>query len=303
MSIAQAESVINNGYVVSADGEKVKVLPTRESINKNISLPYEGTGQLSISDATGKTPLRRVYEDDTRVHIIAPTTYPNSAIAYIVAYFPLTKRYYNCTGFFIGPRSVATAGHCLYDLDNGKAGSIKIYPGQNGDPRLQGTSLNGYTTKYRMFIHPKWLATPSNKHYDYAVIQTNAALGTKVGIFGYSVQSSVIPTGTYTVRGYPIDKPIGELWSTYGNINYKSLLHYWYRIDTEGNQSGSPLYKSSATPCCSVVGIHTEGGNAIGDLTVNADSGIAPYPDYNSAILINQDVYNHLKAWSAAAYP
>src|SRR5262249_10631779 len=147
----------------------------------------------------------------------------------------------SCTGWFIGPHTVATAGHCVYNTAAGTAHGwakvIRVYPGRNG-----GTAPYGFTTANQLFSVTGW----TNNGYvanDYGGIETKAELGNNVGWFGYAWQASNTFAGAHTVRGYPGDKPSATMWTMNGNITAVSSTRLWYSTDTFGGQSGSPLYR------------------------------------------------------------
>jgi len=192
---------------------------------------------------------------DGRVKINVTTNNPNRKIVYMIMTFPSAAQY-TCTGWFIGSNDVATAAHCLYDpTEGGYVTSIIAYPGSNGVTAPFGsTTMNG-TNRW---VAPGWI-TNGNPPNDYGVFQTSTNMGDIVGWFGFAWQTSNVFLGTYTVRGHPGDKPAGEMWSMSGKITNASGSRLWYRMDTFGGQSGSPVYRTINNVCCYAFGIHTYG--------------------------------------------
>lgn len=272
-----------------------------EADNSTIVQPFQGSGELAEGSAAvagaGTTALpiesaspESVIGADGRVKVTTTTTYPSRAIAYLLVTWPGGSQG-SCTGWYMGPRAVATAAHCIYNraagAAHGYATSIVVYPGRNGAYLPYGS-----TTMHKRWVGPGWTtaSAAASPAYDYGVIQTNAALGNTVGWFGYHWQASNSFPGLFSVRGYPGDKPTGTMWSMNGGVTAVSANRLWYSIDTFGGQSGSPLYQTINSVCCYGFGVHTYG------------TSVSPYFG-NSATRITQTVFNNITAWRNAAYP
>lgn len=219
---------------------------------------------------------RSVIAPDGRTRVSPTTAYPNRALAHLVVEFGKTGG--GCTGWFVGPNTVVTAGHCIYDTETNKwATKITVYAGRNGTTAVATT-----TGKYWMTV-AGW-AISENWEYDYAVIKTVANTGSTVGWFGWRWQSSNTFSGNYTVRGYPGDKTFGTMWTMSDTVTTRNNLSprkLWYTIDTAGGQSGSPLYGNYNGTCCFGFGVHAYGLSG----------------GYNSATRITSEVSDNLLMW------
>lgn len=211
---------------------------------------------------------------DDRVRITSTTRVPWRINCQLI----ITRkdnRQSRCTGWFIGPRTVMTAGHCVYSHSaGGWAKRIEVIPGMNSSSRPYG-SLGG--TSFRSVRG--W--TNSRKPgYDYgAIILPNNSLGNRVGWFGFAaLSSSSLRNLLVNNSGYPADKPFGTQWYNSGRITKVTTRRLQYMIDTFGGQSGSIVYRLRNGKR-HAVGIHAYGG--------------CP----NKSTRITKRVFDNMKAW------
>jgi glutamyl endopeptidase len=184
---------------------------------------------------------------------------------------------YRCTGWFIGPHTVMTAGHCVYMHDNGGwAKQIEVIPGMNAANRPFGSQVS---TVFRSV-----LGWTKNKdwNYDYgAIILPDNTLGNRVGWFGFAVlPDSSLNNLTANNSGYPGDKPFGTQWFNAGRVTKLTDRKFYYMIDTMGGQSGSPVWRF-INGQRHAIGVHAYGG--------------CP----NSATRITKAVFDNMIAWKA----
>ena len=183
------------------------------------------------------------------------------------------------TGWFIGPHTVMTAGHCVYSHSHGGwAQSIEVIPGMNGAVRPYGSAVS---TSFRSVTG--WTGSPSgNPEFDYgAIILPNDTLGNRTGWFGFAVLTdAALNNLLVNLSGYAGDKPFGTQWFMAGNISNVEARRLRYMVDSFGGQSGSPVWRLNNGQR-HAVGIHAYGG--------------CP----NGATRIIQDVYDNMVAWKA----
>jgi glutamyl endopeptidase len=187
------------------------------------------------------------------------------------------------TGWFIGPRTLMTAGHCVYIKNSGVPGrdgwvkKIVVMPGRSGSTLPYGSvtstsfrSVTGWTEK-------------GDPNYDYGAIILPTDLGNTVGWIGFGVyKDSELLAATGNLSGYPGDKPSGTQWYHARRINSVNSLKVFYDIDTMGGQSGSAVYQIINGDRYAVA-IHAYGIG--GDATVN------------SGTRITNAVFNNMQAW------
>lgn len=192
---------------------------------------------------------------DDRVHITQTGAIPWRWICQLIITAANGKKF-RCTGWFIGPHTVMTAGHCVYmHSEGGWAKEIEVIPCMNGASRPYGSQIG---KSFRSVVG--WTKN-KDQNYDYgAIILPNNTLGNRVGWFGFAVLPD--PTLNNLLAnnaGYPGDKPYGTKWFNAGRITKVTPRKFYYMIDTYGGQSGSPVWRYSNGQR-HAIGVHAYGG-------------------------------------------
>ena len=274
--------------VVSSTGHR-STLSTAASAASSAK-PFAGTGirspkKLGAGDPKSATPAgggsaaETVIAPDRRVQLTATTAYPARATVHITFKKTATGGTFGCTGFFVGPNTVATAAHCVHQGTSGSGffvtSSYRLYPGRSG-ATIPYTCPGGVAVGARsLWTNTSWTAG-GGENVDYAAIKTTCPIGNTVGWYGYINTNAVSQTGfpDYT-QGYPGDKAFGTQWQANNCANDLTSLvqctiastgtrQLFYRNDTAGGQSGSPVYRKAVgcNPCA--VAIHAYGLHGLG---------------------------------------
>jgi len=162
------------------------------------------------------------------------------------------------TGWFIGPRVLATAGHCVYlQKERGWAASIDVIPGKGG-----ATEPYGRLTATRFASVDGWVEDAS-RDFDYGVIfLDDPQLGASVG--NWEVEAPLdgeVAAVTARISGYPADRDRAEFQYYHErSLQSATASRLLYDIDTFGGQSGSPIWRQLGTGPPVAIGIHTTGG-------------------------------------------
>lgn len=200
-------------------------------------------------------PPESVCGRDDRVEVTNTTAVPWRWICKLIITFPNGARY-GGTGWFIGPKAVMTAGHCVYSRSNGGwASQIEVIPGMRGASRPYGSMIG---TSFRSVTG--W-TNNADPNYDYGcIILPNASLGNRVGWFGFAALTDASLNNLLVNNsGYPGDKPAGTQWFNAGRITNVTARKLDYMLDTFGGQSGSPTWRL-LNGQRHAVGIHAYGG-------------------------------------------
>jgi glutamyl endopeptidase len=212
-----------------------------------------------------------------------PTTiYPYSAITYLIPAWNGSSG--NCTGFVIGPHTIATAGHCLYDHEDGLgyADTVYVAPAKN----LSSTPYGVYYAAKIAVLNG--FAFDRDYELDYGVVQLNQNISQMTGTISLRMVSGSMNDMGTNITGYPWNpakyldsgmyRHVDKVWLTYPN-------YILYANDTEVGMSGSPIINDSASCNMCAIGIHTQGYGP-----ANWSSSL------NGGIRMTQTVVNNLNA-------
>ena len=221
-----------------------------ESVDPEATVPRSGPGTRSV-----------IGEDDRRL-IPATTVYPNRSIAHLTMDLSpggVIGRYL-CSGFLIDRNTLLTSGHCVHEGGTGSTAdfatnmTITLGRGRGGNPDAApyGTCRAG-----ELLTTPGWV-DGAGEGQDYGIVQlTNCTVpnvGRRTGWFGYfAVQGrNRLAFTPAIVRGYPGLPPRGSngtLWTHNGQVLRSSWAMAFYRTDTTGGESGSPVYQPGRSWC------------------------------------------------------
>jgi V8-like Glu-specific endopeptidase len=191
------------------------------------------------------------------------------------------------TGWLVGPRTIVTAGHCVFSqfFFGGWAKEIEVSPGRNGDQFPFGT-----VTSQRFSSVDRWVNN-EDPDFDIGAIHLDDSLGDILGWFAIgALPAGDLESFLVNISGYPADRGDGEEQYFHRNrILRVTERRIFYDVDTFGGQSGAPVWiheNENAEPLA--VGIHAYG---IGGTSTSF--GITA----NSAPRIIPEVLDLIQAW------
>lgn len=195
---------------------------------------------------------------DDRVPIVDTTQLPWRCICHLVV-DGLHHEQVLGTAWLAGPRTAITAGHNLFSHKTGRSASrLTVVPG-----RLVNDAPFNFFRSTRFDVHPRW-RNQGDERFDLGVVWLDAAVGDHVGWFGFAsrpdaeLQDLIVNTA-----GYPADKRIGTQWFNAGRISGVTSRTLSYGLDTEGGQSGSPIFAVDANDERVTLAVHAYGGHNV----------------------------------------
>jgi V8-like Glu-specific endopeptidase len=285
-----AGALVSRPEVGSADGvlkprDGVEALRPAGALEAAPAAPEARLSQLrDIGAASFKDPevvLETVHGVDNRIKVMQTDKYPYRINASLL----ITARdgsQWIGTAWFISPRTLITAGHCVYIKNSGVPNrdgwvkTIQVMPGRNGTKLPYGT-----VTSSRFWTVKGW-ADSGDENYDYAAIIIPTDLGSTVGTIGFgSYADGQLIGSDANVTGYPGDKPSGTMWYDNKGIASVTSTKVYYDIDTAGGQSGAALYVIKNGQRIAVA-VHAYGGAVT-----------------NSGTRISPPVFQNLTNWKA----
>ncbi len=187
------------------------------------------------------------------------------------------------SGFMIGPNTIATAGHIVYQQEwGGFANNIRVIPARNGVQQPFGSYL---TTDYA--CGGNWYYYQDNTD-DWAIIRINYNIGLSTGYLGLKWQSSSYNGTTAKAVGYPEEDDLHMYYSS-GTVNYSAARLLRGSWSLQGGMSGGPVHTYYADTGYTAIGFNS---------CIRTINGVS----HSEAMRIDEWIYNLFVSYRNQAY-
>jgi glutamyl endopeptidase len=256
----------------SSKGDGIVVLDVSEDEPKG--------GQKSIRSAIR---AKVVFGSEDRVRL-SPADEPFRHICYL-EYVTADGSSMRGSGWLVGPSTVITAGHCVWDREHGNNfnRSMKVFPARDGDLAPASANAEDFQTV-------KAWARDGDTAFDYGAVFLDRPLGNDFGFFSFAqFPDEDLSRMIVNIVGYPATiKRNGQmiavtpplLFGQSNRVNEVRAHELVYTIDTTPGNSGGPVICFEGDDKFTVVGIHNEGTSA-----------------GNFATRITSEVFDNIKKW------
>lgn len=243
-----------------APGDKVlKAIQDQKADDKRTDAGTNGTAADTQSAAEGTE--RGVIGSDNRVAVKNTAQFPYSTVGYL----QMTNskgEIWSCTASVIGPNTIITAGHCLYnhDEEGGWRDKFTFWPGLNGKDTApfggyeydMAYVFEGFITEYKNSYDDVW-------PYDVGLLTFKDRIGDQTGWLGYTDMADAASDFQGTLVGYHSDKPEFTQWRSSCDVVTENISEtdFTHDCDFAAGANGAPIYVyDKSTKSRNVVGIN-----------------------------------------------
>lgn len=189
---------------------------------------------------------RAVVGQDSRQPVKNTKTFPFSAIGYLEM-TDAEGQVWSCTASMIGPSTLITAAHCLYDhgTKDGWRDKFTFWPGLNGAEVAPfggfeydtAYVFEGFISEYKDSYDQVW-------PYDIGLVTLQEPVGDTVGWLGQATDDAASGDFQGNLVAYHDDKPEFTQWKSACNVTAETItdVDFLHDCDFTNGGSGAPIY-------------------------------------------------------------
>jgi len=257
----------------SKDGKEIRIEPNEKVIKSILGdppPPPEKRTELKDADPqfADDEASRQIVGGDSRVQMRSTTTFPFMTIGYLQGEAKNGDAY-GCTAALIGPKTLITAGQCLYLHALGQDAwldNFTFWPAINGENTVPYGGW-GYESAY---VFDAFISNYDGTYdtvwpYDIGLITLADPIGDSLGWMGYGYDPNL---GDFqgNLAGYHDDKTAFTMWREACDVVVEEIFEtdFTHRCDTTWSTVGAPIYTyDKQTKNRAIVGINVgESGDA-----------------------------------------
>jgi len=224
----------------------------------DLRLKPSSDSRPSSTGLLGQLPgLFNIIGTDERVRVSPTTDFPWRVVGKIFIRFPNNSNWVG-SGALIDPFHVLTAGHVVYDADQGGwATQIEFVPGMDGN-------FAPFSSAWDVQLRaPSGWTESNDAEYDWGLITLDRNVGNILGWLGYAYEAlDYYPNRRFNLAGYPAElaEGLGLYWAAnYATRATENVLYHV--IDSTAGQSGAPIWRlDEVTNDRHIMAVHNRGG-------------------------------------------
>ena len=235
-----AAALAGMGTVTLARDGSVSETPASEGMRAILEQEMKGSNPAMTTD-------RVVDTTDDRVQVTDSSAYPTDVVGWLWTQ-DQKGNWATCTATLIGPKTVITAAHCVYDhATGGWVQAMTFLPGMTDAETAPFGQFDWANVNILKGFIDNYDGTNygSAMPWDLAEIELAEEAGTQLGWMGFRVDDG--SDFKAEVIGYPGDKPDGTMWDVKCDIpaaNFGDQI-YWHTCDTFAGSSGSSMFEDA----------------------------------------------------------